>query len=89
MTCDVEKAAKLWQAILQTKTGSLFGEGYASRLLSSSWFDQLAQPGYVGTEYSGRLVFVSMNPGNGGGGLSADDQKQYPALTRLRDAAPA
>jgi len=88
MTCDVETLAKLWQAILRTETVSLFGEEYASRLLSASWFDQLAQPGYVGAEYSGRVVFVSMNPGNGDGGLSADDQKQYPALIGLRDAAP-
>jgi hypothetical protein len=89
MTCDIEKAAQLWQAILQTDTGDLFGEKYARHLLNRPHgFDQIAQPGYIGTEYSGRLVFVSMNPGNGGGGLSADDQKQYPALTRLRDAAP-
>ena len=66
MTCDIEKAAKLWHAILQTDTGELFGEKYARHLLNRPHgFDQIAQPGYIGAEYSGRLVFVSMNPGNG------------------------
>ena len=89
MTCDIDKAAKLWQAILQTDTGELFGEKYARHLLNRPrGFDQIAQPGYIGAEYSGRLVFVSMNPGNGVDGLSKDDREQYPALQRLRDAGP-
>jgi hypothetical protein len=89
MTCDIEEAARLWQAILRTDTGTLFGETYAPRLLNRPHgFDQIAQPGYIGAEYSGRLVFVSMNPGNGVDGLSEDDLEQYPALERLRDAGP-
>ncbi len=56
--------------------------------MNRNWADRLPQPGYMGVGYRpGGLVFVSMNPGAGPqDGLSADDQRQYGALQRLRDA---
>jgi hypothetical protein len=85
---DVAKAAKLWQDILRTDTGELFKDK-ADRLLSDKRHDQLAQPAYNGPKYKGRVIFVSMNPGNRGGGESENDTKQYPKLKALRDALPS
>ena len=82
-----EKAALLWRGILRTDPDAIFGKE-ASRLMKRNWADRLAQPGYMGQGYRpGGLVFVSMNPGAGPqDGLSTDDQRQYAALQRLRDA---
>ena len=59
--------------------------------MNRNWADRLPQPGYMGLRYRpGGPVFVSMNPGAGPqAGLSADDQRQYGALQRLRDADEA
>lgn len=80
-------AAVLWRRILTTDPEAVFGT-QASRLMNRNWADRLPQPGYMGARYRpGGLVFVSMNPGAGSqAGLSADDQRQYGALQRLRDA---
>jgi hypothetical protein len=82
-----EEAALLWRRILRADPEVIFG-AEASRLINRNWADRLPQPGYMGLRYQpGGLVFVSMNPGAGPqGGLSADDQRQYGALQRLRDA---
>jgi hypothetical protein len=80
-------AALLWRRILTADPEAVFGT-QASRLMNRNWADRLPQPGYMGARYRpGGLVFVSMNPGAGPqGGLSVDDQRQYGALQRLRDA---
>ena len=80
-------AALLWRRILTADPDSIFGTE-SSRLMNRNWADRLTQPGYLGLRYrSGGLVFVSMNPGAGPqAGLSADDQRQYGALKRLRGA---
>ncbi len=80
-------AALLWRRILTTDPEAIFG-AEALRLMNRNWADRLPQPGYMGARYwPGGLVFVSMNPGAGPQhGLSVDDQRQYGALQRLRDA---
>lgn len=83
-------AALLWRRILTADPDAIFG-AEASRLMNRNWADPLPQPGYMGQRYlPGGLVFVSMNPGAGPqDGLSVDDQRQYSALQRLRDADEA
>ena len=80
-------AALLWRRILTADPEAVF-RTHASRLMNRNWADRLPQPGYMGARYRpGGLVFVSMNPGAGPqAGLSADDQRQYGTLQRLRDA---
>jgi hypothetical protein len=82
-----QSAALLWRRILRADPEAAFGT-QASRLMNRNWADRLPQPGYMGARYRpGGLLFVSMNPGAGPqDGLSADDQRQYAALARLRDA---
>jgi hypothetical protein len=82
-----DNAALLWHRILRADPEAVFGPE-AARLMNRNWSDRLPQPGYMGLQYRpGGLVFVSMNPGAGPeDGLSADDQRQYGALQRLRDA---
>lgn len=82
-----QSASLLWRRILTADPDVIFG-AEAARLMNRNWADRLPQPGYMGARYrSGGLVFVSMNPGAGPqAGLSADDQRQYGALQRLRDA---
>ena len=87
MTPSREAAALLWRGILNTDPEAIF-RLEVSRLLNRNWADRLPQPGYMGARYRpGGLLFVSMNPGAGPqGGLSAEDQRQYGGLQRLRDA---
>jgi hypothetical protein len=55
--------AALWQRILRTDPKKLFGKHHKS-IRDYNEDDWIAQPGYVGSQYSvGGLVFVAANPG--------------------------
>src|SRR2546428_792584 len=81
-------AAVLWKRILLKDPAQVFG-AELSHLLQRNWGDRIAQPGYVGRQYSLRgLAFVSMNPGGGPNqGLGPNDLAQYEIVQRLRDSA--
>jgi hypothetical protein len=82
-------SAIIWQRILRIDPRVLLGSDLSTLLLNrSDTEDLLAQPGFVGCRYKpGGLLFVSMNPGNGGpDGNGADDLLQYTALRELRDS---
>ena len=78
--------ALLWRRILNTDPKHVFSAAEYQRLMRRHSGDILAQPGYVGANFQpGGIVFVAMNPGNGGDGRGDEDLRMYQSLEALRD----
>ena len=80
------RVAEVWHRIVRTAPTDFLDDRQLSYLLRRPHTrDDLAQPGFVGRNYGpGGLLFVSMNPGNGGNGNTGGDLQQYDALDALK-----
>lgn len=85
---DREALAELWHEILSfsNRAHELFGP-HTSRLLDRHEDDRIPHPGFVGLRYRcGGLLFLGMNPGNGGDGRNTSELPHNRLLRQLKDS---
>jgi hypothetical protein len=82
------RLAIVWKNILLLSHQKFFDGFTQAALDREHGHDKLPQPGYVGRSYRpGGLILIGQNPGNGAGGLTPPDERQYQLLYDLRDAS--
>ncbi len=81
------RLASVWESILQLSHREFFDDFSRHVIDREHGHDKLPQPGFVGRSYRpGGLILIGQNPGNGRGGLTSPDERQYQLLYDLRDA---